>query len=180
MNLELYKELVRQINSLQKQIDALVKPEVSLSSGLWPLFSAIKSAVTTDVTGDGTTYSVICDTEIVDRNSNYDNTTGTFTAPVDGFYLLKFHCLVLDLLSTHTNGQAIINTSNRDYYGSFINPYALSTGGFCPLWCECIADMDAGDTAVFQIQVSNGTKVVDVYGNSGLLHTRVHGGLFKQ
>ena len=36
--------------------------------------------------GDGTTTTVIFDTEIYDTSNNYNNTTGKFTAPVNGYY----------------------------------------------------------------------------------------------
>jgi hypothetical protein len=52
-------------------------------------FFAYLSTVKPTVTGDGTRYIVICDTELFDINGDYDHTTGKFTAPYDGYY--NFH-----------------------------------------------------------------------------------------
>lgn len=50
-------------------------------------FMAYLSSTATDVTGDGTQYFIIFDTELWDIGSNYDNSTGVFTAPKTGLYL---------------------------------------------------------------------------------------------
>jgi hypothetical protein len=70
-----------------------------LPSNIWiktgqPAFSAYKSSTTNNVTGDGTQYAFICDTEIFDIGTNYNATTGVFTAPVTGVYLFTTNVLV--------------------------------------------------------------------------------------
>jgi hypothetical protein len=50
-------------------------------------FSAYKSTVTTNVTGDGTVYNYICNTELFDLDGSYNNATGIFSAPSNGNYL---------------------------------------------------------------------------------------------
>lgn len=49
-------------------------------------FRATLSADATNVTGAGTSYTVAFNTESYDQNSDYNNTTYTFTAPVTGIY----------------------------------------------------------------------------------------------
>ena len=44
-------------------------------------FSAYVSSTLSNVTGDNTSYTVIFDTEELDRSSNYNNSNGVFTAP---------------------------------------------------------------------------------------------------
>ena len=63
-------------------------PKGYLTAPNMPRFSAYLSpASIPNVTGDGTLYTIICDTEIEDRGGNYDHSTGIFTAPVTGFDL---------------------------------------------------------------------------------------------
>jgi len=52
-------------------------------------FSAQLSTTTGGVTGNGTPYFIICDTELVDEAGAYDNLTGIYTVPVTGNYLLN-------------------------------------------------------------------------------------------
>lgn len=146
---------------------------------LQPSFLAYNSAIDSDVTGDNTLYTVICDTEIFDKNSDYNNATGVFTAPVTDTY--NFHGLALlqGLGSANTNGGAVLVTSNRSYY-AYDNVGARRNSGneavvtISQPW----ADMDAGDTASFAVSANNGTKVVDVYGTGGTaMQTFFSGGL---
>lgn len=54
-----------------------------------PSFAAYKSAATNNVTGNGTVYHFICDTEDFDIGNNYNSGTGTFTAPITGTYFFE-------------------------------------------------------------------------------------------
>ena len=69
----------------------------------WPLqpaFRATLSADASNVTGNNAAYTVAFNTESFDQNSNYDNTTYTFTASVTGVYIF-----VVDLFSYgHSTG----------------------------------------------------------------------------
>src|SRR5210317_1255233 len=49
-----------------------------------PAFSAYQSTPIVDVTGDGTNYDLVFDTEQYDQNGDFVPGTGTFTAPVTG------------------------------------------------------------------------------------------------
>lgn len=165
---DILADLIKQVNHLQWVVDGLVKPEIPIAIDSRALFSAYNSASDTNVTGDGTTYTVVCDTEVFDRNNNYNTGTGIFTAPVTGKYLLISYILCYGFTSAHINGQSFIVTSNRTYSANICNPYnmAYNAGGtlYFMFGGAFIADMDAGDTAYCQVQVINGTKVVSVYG----------------
>jgi hypothetical protein len=54
-----------------------------------PAFSVVISTNTGNVTGDGTTVTVPFDTVILDRTSNFNTGTHTYTFPVAGFYQLN-------------------------------------------------------------------------------------------
>jgi hypothetical protein len=55
---------------------------------LFPKLYAIVGTSLTNVTGDGTTPIIIYDTIVSQQGTGYDNTTGIYTAPSDGYYLL--------------------------------------------------------------------------------------------
>lgn len=124
---------------------------------LQPTFFAGLTNVS-NVTGDGTSYQLLWDQEIYDVGGNL--TTGVFTAPVTGKYLFTMAILGQQLIATMTTTTAI-STSNRTIYssndGAFIGNNQFHQSVIC--------DMDAGDTCVILLIVSNGTKVVDIYGS---------------
>jgi len=131
-----------------------------------PAFLATHGATTGSVTGDGTNYNVIFANEIFDQNSDYNNATGIFTAPVTGRYLLNGAVCYSNLGAAHTSGSTYIYTSNRTYYSSIMNAYAVSTGGLLGFTSGCTADMDAADSALCVALINNGAKTVQVYQSS--------------
>ena len=141
-----------------------------------PAFLAYNSAPDANVTGDGTDYTVICDTEVYDQGSDYNNTTGIFTAPVTGRYALGVQLYLTDLAAGFTRALLSINTSNRAHYPLDMNVGAARNPGGEFLFCSSVAaDMDAGDTAVVTVLVSGSTLTVDVGGTN----TRFSGALIS-
>src|ERR1044071_1621494 len=53
----------------------------SASGGVSVGFAAYLDAIQSNITGDGTNFTAVFNTEIFDIGGNYDNTTYTFTAP---------------------------------------------------------------------------------------------------
>lgn len=141
-----------------------------------PLFSAYKSSASTNATGDGTAPTVVFDTEISDRNSNYNNSTGVFTAPVTGKYLFTINVMIYTISSSHTSGLIQLVTSNRTYAIGYINPYNAkhTNTDVYSFDVSVIADLDNGDTAYVAVQVLGGTKTVGVYG-AGAPYTSLQG-----
>lgn len=130
---------------------------------LQPAFLAYLSATASDVTGDGTEYTIVWDSEIFDQNSDFNTGTGTFTAPVTGRYAFHFSISYSDLGVAHTAGSMKAVTSNRSYLSNLNNPFVFALGGFDGQIFSVFADMDAADTCTTVAQVSNGTKTVDVF-----------------
>lgn len=133
-----------------------------------PAFEAYNSATDGSATGDGTTATVIFDTEVSDQGGDYDNATGTFTAPVSGFYHLMAQVRHGTVASGHTSGFMNIATSNetiRNYW----DPYANSrkSDASSTLTMSAITYMDAADTATVSTNVSGGAKDVGIIGNRG-------------
>lgn len=137
-----------------------------LAAAVTPLVSAYVSNTITNVTGDGTIYTVIYDTEVVDRNSNYNTANGVFTAPVTSKYLVVFDNLLAQVGAAHVASQSAVVTSNRNYNTGYCNPYAMSNSGFTSVGYQKIVDMDAGDTMSITVSVTGGTKVVDIWGGA--------------
>lgn len=140
-----------------------------LNSSL-PAFSAYLSTSPTNVTGDGTIYTIICDTVLFDQTSNYNNSTGTFTAPVTGKYLFAFGISCTPLSSNQTIGHGFISTSGITYDCFELNYFAAQvvandfiTGEF-----SVLTKMTAGDTANLQLRVEGGSKNVSARGGAGV------------
>ena len=132
---------------------------------LQPSFCGVLSANVLNVSGDGTFYTIIANTERYDRNGDYNNTNGIFTAPVTGIYFLAFKAAIFGC-TICTEFDTFLTTSNFDY--SSINQRAASSLG----WSSNAAyscDMDAGDTAYCRILAAGeAAKTDDLYGtNSG-------------
>lgn len=125
---------------------------VALDTGeiTYPLqvaFLATVANVINDVTGAGTTYTVIFDTEIYDQNGDFNLGTSTFTAPVTG----RYHFSAQGALQGNTILTAIQNsivTSNRAYSA---NQSRAASAASASQAVNSYADMDAADTATFTV-----------------------------
>jgi hypothetical protein len=129
-----------------------------------PAFLAYNSAADNNVTGNGTDYTVICDTEIFDQAANYNNATGEFTAPVTGKYRFSTGSHIGGL-SGATAIDAQIWTSNHNWF------VANLEGSWATSWTvggSVLADMDAGDVAkVIDTVSGQGTANADVLSGTG-------------
>lgn len=128
---------------------------------LLPAFLAYNSATDTNVTGAGADYTVICDTEVFDQGADYNNATGIFTAPITGRYDFGGEAVIIDTtIATTFNG--IIVTSN----GVFLRAWTRAASVLnASCFCDCLADMDAADTAFFRVNVAGEAgNTADVYG----------------
>lgn len=86
-----------------------------------PCFAAYLSAQASSVTGDGTDYTILSDTIIVDNYSAYSAGTGIYTIPYTGFWSLNYSVSYAPYASntggTQCTGKLIIDS----------NAYAVST-----------------------------------------------------
>ena len=135
------------------------------------------SADATNVTGDGTTYTIANNSEVFDIGGNYNTGTFTFTAPVTGKYVFDSNVVVEDLNSSMTSYLLRIVTSNRNLSGpQYLNPVAVPEGGAGKSY-TVVTDMDAADTATTTIGISGSTLTVDVIGGASATDTRFAGTL---
>jgi hypothetical protein len=128
-----------------------------------PRFSASLSANASNVTGNGTSYTVIFDNELYDNGSDYNASTGVFTAPYTAVY--RFNASVqLTGLSGATSVQARFLADGVNYInrvdGSDINDREnLSLS-------EEIS-LSSGDTVSLVVSVSGlGSDTADVLGGA--------------
>lgn len=136
-----------------------------------PAFLAFVSATTTNQTGNGATYDIVFDTEVYDQASNYNNSSGVFTAPVDGKY--QFNVTINFTGNTATGLDCRLVTSNRTYRGTVIRPSNVaSAGGDCQVSYSFLCDMEAADTAFVRI-IGSGLagNTAGVYGSAAPQNT---------
>jgi hypothetical protein len=145
-----------------------------ITEPLQPAFSAHLSTAATNVTGNGTVYGIICDTEVFDQGADYNNSTGVFTAPVTGRYFLEGHVYVYGTTIASGFGFNIV-TSNRSYITGW-NRTASNLVQYLHL--SVIADMDAGDTAYITVQATGeAADTDDIAGNATDSYTGFSGNL---
>lgn len=135
-------------------------------------FSAYKSSTASNVTGDNTQYQIPFDTEVFDIGSNYNNTTGVFTAPITGKYMITASIAWnINPASGGTLSDFYLITSNRNYINcewptertcaGFYGPNTYLSGSTC-----IAVDMDASDTAHIVFYSFYGSKVDEVIGGA--------------
>jgi len=133
-----------------------------------PAFLAnLGTSTSNNVTGDGTTYTVLFDTKIFDQGTNFSTGTGAFTAPITGKYQFNASIMIENIGAAHTTGQLQIKTTNNVFDPIYESPVSTqASGNFLILNGSTLANMTAGDTAVFQAIVSGSTKTIGIHGNT--------------
>lgn len=116
-------------------------------------FAYIPSNVT-NTTGAGATYTLVNYTVTTNVSSSFNGTTGVFTAPQDGIYLL-YCCVQMTALTA-----AMTDMSVRVWpqtIGTEINAGSVMTSGTTAMAnVGLIRNMTAGQTATTQVQILNG------------------------
>lgn len=130
-------------------------------------FLAHLSATQSNVTGDGTAYTLICNTEIFDVGLTYNNATGVCTAPRTRKYRFNVHVAIEGLVPGTDIPDIQLVTSNR----TFICQENKASSATQVFKIDTMADMDIGDTAYIVVRVQGGTKISDVTGHATILYT---------
>jgi len=130
---------------------------------LHPAFSAVLNNNIPNVTGTGTVYQVIFDSEIFDQGDDFDLATSIFTAPVSGKYQLNARVTVESGVSMVRVNLKII-TSNRNYSSCFLAKQNAPFEHY-PAEVTQLCDMDEGDIAY--IEVLSSGEASDINGIRG-------------
>lgn len=142
--------------SLVTSSTATIDSTGRLTNTAQPAFLARLNANVTNATGDGTVYTLICDTEVFDVGANYNNASGVFTAPVTGKYFFSGGVYFSAIGTSFGFAIKIVATSvtlinNFNYFnGAVANQNGLVISG--------IVAMTANDTCTLAAVGSFGTK----------------------
>lgn len=133
--------------------------------GLESAFSVSLGGAVSNITGNGLIYHVIHLTTIYDLNSDYNNGTGTFVAPVDGIYTFNGVVVLDDINNAAFNESVVFLYVNGsvNISGNAQNPIATRiTNIFQRLQLLVYGDFNlaAGDTVDLRVQVSNGPQTI--------------------
>ena len=129
---------------------------------LQPAFQVRPSSAQTNIATSGNV-TVVLGSEIFDQNSDFNTSNSLFTAPVTGKYQFNF-AIRLDNIDTAANYyQTRIVTSNRTYeMTQQLNRFSADVQYWNMPTMAALADMDAGDTAFFEVSQSAGTAQTDI------------------
>ena len=145
-------------NASETAITISAGEEVSM--GKQPAFHATAAAVT-NVTGNGTLYTIVYGTEVYDQSADF--ATSTFTAPITGVYTLGGILYLGGITSSATTLNLRVITSNRTYTVQNVDLQGIVASAEAAVPWSVEIDMDASDTATVAVRVSGeGSDVIDL------------------
>lgn len=121
-----------------------------------------------NVTGDGTSYTVIFNTAQFDQGSNFNTSTSTLTFPVTGSYLLNF-ALGMTGFGTHNDLTVKFNLPSVSAFNTEFNPANVNAAGTIRCNGSMIWRASANDTCTLVLVVSGSTKTINIGGALGNL-----------
>jgi hypothetical protein len=126
-----------------------------------------------NVTGDATVYTIIFDSTKFDQNSNFNTSTGVFTAPVTGRYLVTTFVTLGSLSALHTGLTFVLVTTTTNYgLVQSLNPGVIrDTGNNLTVTSSIVVPLSATNTAQLNMGVSGSTKTVGILGNASPFST---------
>ena len=125
-------------------------------------FNVGLQATTSNVTGDGTVYTIIYDTSNFDTTSSFNLGTGTFTAPSTGYYFFTLNISTQNVGAAHTVGVANIGSGLATLQ---FNPFGQADStGRGTMAVNNLVHMNSGDTLQTSLQISGGTKTISIGG----------------
>jgi hypothetical protein len=132
-----------------------------------PMFIAYLSASNSNKTGDNTSYPLIMDTTIVNRNSMYNTTTGAITFPVAGIYSINV-VLNLNGVGAAHNSMLVALSNGGSYQIMRLNPANLAdtASSYVNMTGSYVGSFTASASITPYVQISGGTKIIGLNGGS--------------
>jgi hypothetical protein len=135
-----------------------------------PAFFAYPSADISNVTGDGTTYVIIWDAKLYDAASNFNTSTGAFTAPIAGKYQFNI-VIAVDGMSGGTQFVvAGLVTSGGNTYRIKQDVFNAGTFSQYSSSGSLVVSLSASESVTVTIQVGSDTKTTSVDGLVGAVY----------
>ena len=135
-----------------------------------PAFYAYLNNSVTSVTGDGTRYTIIFNATTFDQANNFNTSTGTFTAPKTGIYQFNYTIKMSNLSASYTIAYSqltVSGTSAAAYQLFDVNAAnCRDANNSLALSGSITVKMTSTDTATIFIAVVNGTKTVNIVGET--------------
>lgn len=132
-------------------------------------FLAQITATQVNVTGDNTFYLIVFDTIEQDTTSGaYSTSTGLFTAPKAGFYLLSACVLIGATNNSNTTGKFVFTINSTYQIDNVRGDYfAMSdAGGNMGVSISSIYYLNLHDTVEVDLQVAGGGKTISIFGTT--------------
>ena len=155
----------------------VASPEITIASNIitnpaQPAFSAYKSAISASVTGNGAVVTVVYDTVMYDRESSYNNSTGYFTAPENGYYSFNASAFCSNP-SSCTYAQIFIVTPSYTFTSRVQQPSGNQTKYVSRV---VFVQLTTGQQVYVQFAVyGQSGNTANIYGNATNLYTTFSG-----
>ena len=134
-------------------------------------FSVYLTNTVSDVTGDGTEYTIIYDTALANVGTVFNLGTGVFTAPVAGLY--QFNCTLAFIdVGVGTGPELKLNTTGNTFLVT--GSVDLGSSNLVMLCGSWIVSMASTNTASISCIMSGTTLTVDVSGLIGVANRAVN------
>lgn len=130
-----------------------------------PRFRVVCATPPTNVTGDGTAYTVPFDSETFDRNSDFNTSTGIFTAPIAGDYRFDITMKIEGIDASHNTLflEAISSGGTSLHHIFACNPTAFKhPNNLLTLSGSVVMALSASDTVGLRLTVDGSGKTIDI------------------
>jgi len=145
---------------------ALIDSSNRMTNTSQPAFAAFMNTGVTNVTGDGTTYTVVWDSESFDQGGNFSSTT--FTAPISGLYRYEVLIGLAGVTALHTALLVQLTVAGFSWQVIRCNPGTIQDGGgFLNLCGTALISTTSGQGVVIHVTVSGSTKTIGLTGVIG-------------
>lgn len=135
-----------------------------------PLCVATVTSTVNNVTGDATNYQIIFDTVVINHSSSYNVSTGVFTAPVAGNYLVTGSVGLNNISAGHTGGIIGMYFTAGAFQTSALNyAAAADANSNIVLPFNAIQAMALNDVVHVSVAVEGSTKTINLLGANPVL-----------